>query len=113
MRKRSFSVVNKMKKLTYNSTFIYPLVIKDGQGCYIEDIDGEHYLDFTSNISSCPLGYGNPEIKEIIKRYSDNGANKIAGQDFYCEEHVFSAEKLLAITMANSKVFLLIAEQKQ
>jgi len=107
MRKRSFSVVNKMKKLTYNSTFIYPLVIKDGQGCYIEDIDGAHYLDFTSNISSCPLGYGNPEIKEIIKRYSDNGTNKIAGQDFYCEEHVFLAEKLLAITMANSKVFFI------
>lgn len=96
-----------MKKLTYNSTFAYPLVIKDGQGCYIEDIDGEQYLDFTSNISSCPLGYGHPEIKETIKRYSDNGAHKIAGQDFYCEEHVLLAEKLLAIIMANSKVFFI------
>lgn len=96
-----------MKKLAYNSTFVYPLVIKDGQGCYIEDIDGKQYLDFTSNISSCPLGYGHPEIKEIIKRYGDLGAHKIAGQDFYCEEHILLAEKLIAITMANSKVFLI------
>lgn len=107
MAKKSFYVINKMKKLAYNSTFVYPLVIKDGQGCYIEDIDGKQYLDFTSNISSCPLGYGHPEIKEIIKRYGDLGAHKIAGQDFYCEEHILLAEKLIAITMANSKVFLI------
>jgi 4-aminobutyrate aminotransferase len=107
MAKKSFSVINKMKKLTYNSTFVYPLVIKDGQGCYIEAIDGEQYLDFTSNISSCPLGYGHPEIKEIIKRFGDLGAHKIAGQDFYCEEHILLAEKLLAITMNNSKVFFI------
>lgn len=107
MAKKSFSVINKMKKLTYNSTFVYPLVIKDGQGCYIEAIDGEQYLDFTSNISSCPLGYGHPEIKEIIKRFGNLGAHKIAGQDFYCEEHILLAEKLLEITMNNSKVFFI------
>lgn len=107
MTKKSSYVVKKMKKLTYNSTFVYPLVIKDGQGCYIEDIDGEQYLDFTSNISSSPLGYGHPEIKELIKRYGDIGAHKIAGQDFYCEEHILLAEKLLSITMSNSKVFFI------
>jgi 4-aminobutyrate aminotransferase len=107
MTKKSFSVVKKIKKLIYNSTFVYPLVIKDGQGCYIEDIDGEQYLDFTSNISSSPLGYGHPEIKELIKRYGDIGAYKIAGQDFYCEEHILLAEKLLSITMSNSKVFFI------
>jgi 4-aminobutyrate aminotransferase len=107
MTKKSFSVVKKIKKLIYNSTFVYPLVIKDGQGCYIEDIDGEQYLDFTSNISSSPLGYGHPEIKELIKRYGDIGAYKIAGQDFYCDEHILLAEKLLSITMSNSKVFFI------
>ena len=107
MTKKSFSLVKKMKKLTYNSTFLYPLVIKDGKGCYIEDIDGEQYLDFTSNISSSPLGYGHPEIKELIKRYGDIGVHKISGQDFYCEEHIRLAEKLLSITMSNSKVFFI------
>ena len=63
--KKSFSVRKKMENLVYNSTFVYPLVIRDGQGCYIEDMDGEQYLDFTSNISSCPLGYGHPELKKL------------------------------------------------
>jgi 4-aminobutyrate aminotransferase len=107
MTRKSLSIINKMKKLTYNSTFVYPLVIKNGQGCYIEDVDGEQYLDFTSNISSCPLGYSHPEIKEIIKSYGYIGAHKIAGQDFYCEEHILLAEKLLAITTSNSKVFFI------
>lgn len=96
-----------MRKLAYNSTFVYPLVIKDGQGCYIEDIDGERYLDFTSNISSCPLGYGHPEIKEIIKNFGSLGIHKIAGQDFYCEEHITLAEKLLKITIPDSKIFFI------
>ena len=41
MTKKSFSVVKKRKILIYNSTFVYPLVINDGQGSYIEDIDEE------------------------------------------------------------------------
>jgi 4-aminobutyrate aminotransferase len=107
IRKKSLSIVKKINKLAYNSTFVYPLVIKDGQGSYLEDIDGEQYLDFTSNIASCPLGYNHPELNEIIKRYGGIGAHKIAGQDFYCEEHCQLAEKLLSISNPNSKVFFI------
>ena len=107
IRKKSLSIVKKINKLAYNSTFVYPLVIKDGQGCYLEDVDGEQYLDFTSNIASCPLGYNHPELKKIIKKYGDVGAHKIAGQDFYCEEHCQLAEKLLSISNSNSKVFFI------
>ena len=106
-KKKSLSIINKLNKLVYNSTFVYPLVIKGGQGCYIEDVDGERYLDFTSNIASCPLGYSHPELNEIIKRYVGIGAHKIAGQDFYCEEHSQLAEKLLSISNSNSKVFFI------
>jgi 4-aminobutyrate aminotransferase len=107
MRKKSLSIVKKINKLAYNSTFVYPLVIKKGQGCYLESIDGDQYLDFTSNIASCPLGYNHPELKEIIKKYGDVGAHKIAGQDFYCEEHCQLAEKLLSISYPSSKVFFI------
>lgn len=107
MKKKSLSIVKKIHQLAYNSTFVYPLVIKDGQGCYLEDVDGEQYLDFTSNIASCPLGYNHPELNAIIKRYGSIGAHKIAGQDFYCEEHCQLAEKLLSISTQNSKVFFI------
>ena len=106
-KKKSSSIINKLNTLVYNSTFVYPLVIKGGQGCYIEDVDGERYLDFTSNIASCPLGYSHPELNEIIKRYVGIGAHKIAGQDFYCEEHSQLAEKLLSISKSNSKLFFI------
>lgn len=107
MKKKSLSIINKLNKLSYNSTFVYPLVIRGGQGCYLEDVDGERYLDFTSNIASCPLGYNHSELNEIIKRYVGIGAHKIAGQDFYCEEHSQLAEKLLSISNSNSKVFFI------
>jgi 4-aminobutyrate aminotransferase len=66
-------------------------------------------LDFTSNIGSCPLGYSHPDILEVIKDYSsiEKGVHKLAGQDFYCEEHLDIASKLLSISKRNSKVFFI------
>jgi 4-aminobutyrate aminotransferase len=106
---RAARIVEEFKKIVYDSTFTYPLVIRTGRGCVIEDIDGIEFLDFTSNIGSCPLGYSHPEILEVIKDYSskENGVHKIAGQDFYCEEHFDIARKLLSISKNNSKVFFI------
>ena len=106
---RAARIVQEFKKIAYDSTFTYPLVIKTGRGCVIEDIDGIEFLDFTSNIGSCPLGYSHPQILEVIKDYSskENGVHKIAGQDFYCEEHFKIACKLLSISKKNSKVFFI------
>ena len=106
---RARKLIDEFKNITYDSTFTYPLVIKTGRGCVIEDIDGIEFLDFTSNIGSCPLGYSHPDILEVIKEYcsSERGVHKIAGQDFYCEEHFDIASKLLSISKKNSKVFLI------
>ena len=106
---KATKLVDEFKKMIYDSTFTYPLVIKTGSRCVIEDIDGIEYLDFTSNIGSCPLGYSHPEILDVIKDYSsiEKGVNKIAGQDFYCEEHFTIAKKLLSISKKNSKVFFI------
>jgi 4-aminobutyrate aminotransferase len=108
---KSTRIVNAFKKIAYESTFTYPLVIKTGKGCEIEDVDGNKFLDFTSSIGSCPLGYSYPKILEVIKKYSNTeiGIHKIAGQDFYCEEHLDLdiARKLLLICKNNSKVFFI------
>ncbi|MDW0273229.1 MAG: aminotransferase class III-fold pyridoxal phosphate-dependent enzyme, partial [Nitrososphaeraceae archaeon] len=97
-------IVKEFKKLSYDSTFTYPLVIKTGSGCQMEDVDGNKFLDFTSNIGSCPLRYSHPEILEIINDYcsTKNGVHKMAGQDFYCEEHIKIAKRLLSISKQNS-----------
>lgn len=99
-------MINDFKKIIYDSTFCYNLVIRNGEGCIIEDIDGNKYIDFTSNIAASPLGYAHPEVMRVLKEYANNGVNKIAGQDFYCEEHFQIAKKLLSISPNGFKAFL-------
>ena len=96
-----------MKKHAYDSTFMYSLVVSHGHNCIIEDVDGNKYLDFTSNIGACPLGYSHPDIIEILAAYSSNGAYKIAGQDFYCQEHADLAENISTILPTGFKTFFI------
>lgn len=100
-------IISIMKDHTYDSTFVYPLVVKDGHGCIIEDVDGNKFLDFTSNVGSCPLGYSHPDILQILRQYSDCGMHKIAGQDFYSEEHALLAQKIVTILPKNFKAFFI------
>ncbi|MEO9365468.1 MULTISPECIES: aminotransferase class III-fold pyridoxal phosphate-dependent enzyme [Candidatus Nitrosocaldus] len=101
------TIIDTMSRNCYNSTFVYPLVIEDGEGCYIKDVDGNVYLDFTSNIGSSPLGYKHPDVMDVLKEYSNTGVHKIAGQDFYCREHAELAERLLSIVPKGFKAFLI------
>jgi 4-aminobutyrate aminotransferase len=108
MRLSSKEIVRKTQKLCIETTFAYPLTIKSGFGCYLEDVDGKFYLDFTSNVCSCNVGYNHPEIIQTIGNFVGVGAHKIAGQDFYSEEQVKLAEKLLKITPNNLKKVLFV-----
>lgn len=100
-------VISVVRRNSCNSTFTYPLVISDGTGCTIKDTDGNSFLDFTSNIGSTALGYAHPEIMQVLKEYSTNGAHKIAGQDFYCKEHADLSQKALSILPAGFKTFFI------
>jgi 4-aminobutyrate aminotransferase len=96
-----------MKRSCYDSTFTYPLVIDSGDGCTIRDVDGNSFLDFTSNIGACPLGYSHPDVMDALAVISKNGAHKIAGQDFYCAEHAALAEEFLSIAPQGFKAFFI------
>ena len=99
-------VISVIKQNAYDSTFVYPLVIANGKGCIIEDIDGNKFLDFTSNVGASPLGYAHPDILEVRRKYAKNAIHKIAGHDFYCEEHARLSQNLLSIMPSNFKLFL-------
>jgi len=101
--KKTKNIIKRTKKACIDTTFSYPFTIKNGEGCFLEDLDGNVYLDFNSNVCTCNVGYGHPEIKEIIKSFGEIGAHKIAGQDYYTEEQVKLAEKVLKITPKNLK----------
>lgn len=98
-------VIDTMRRNCYDSTFTYPLVIADGTGSFLQDVDGNTFLDFTSNIGSCPLGYSHPEIMKVLAEMSKSGAHKIAGQDFYCREHAELSEHVASIIPNGFKTF--------
>ena len=100
-------VISTLKRHAYDSTFMYPLVIASGHDCTIEDLDGNRFLDFTSNIGACPLGYSHPDVLEVLAEYSTNGTHKIAGQDFYSKEHADLAEQVSAIVPRGFKSFFI------
>jgi 4-aminobutyrate aminotransferase len=95
---KSQKILDRLNKLNIAHYDPYPLVMSQhGSGCYFQDIDGNLFLDFASQICSNPLGYNDPELKEVIKRYSYRFPIKFAGQDFSVKEHLDLLEELMKI----------------
>src|SRR3990172_7680852 len=95
------------KRYAANTSFEYPLAIKSGEGVYIQDVDNNWFLDFNAQVASLALGYKHPAITSVLKKYSEIGGHKMAGQDFYNEEAAELTKTLLAIVPKNlRRVFL-------
>ena len=74
-----------------------PLVIERGEGVWLYDVDGNKYLDFSSGISVCNLGYPtHPEVKKAIIEQLERLAHG-AGTDFFNPYQVELARKLVTI----------------
>ena len=43
----------------------FPVAIDHGKGATLWDVEGKEYIDFTSGIGVCSLGYGNEAWLEI------------------------------------------------
>jgi 4-aminobutyrate aminotransferase len=73
----------------------YPLVARQGQGAIIEDIDGNRFLDLTAGIAVVATGHCHPRVVEAIQQQSARLIH-MSGTDFYYEEMVDLAEKLVS-----------------
>lgn len=71
----------------------YPLVVARGEGCMIEDVDGNIFLDMTAGIAVTATGHCHPEVVRAIQEQSANLLH-MSGTDFYYEPMVNLAEKL-------------------
>ena len=49
----------------------YPFVPARGQGAFLEDVDGNLFLDFMSGIAVNTTGYAHPKVVEAVKRQLD------------------------------------------
>ncbi len=59
------------KSAVANTYSRFPLHFVEGNGCYLKDITGRNYLDFTSGIAVCSMGHCNREINHAVKRQLD------------------------------------------
>ena len=82
--------------LSPSYTRSYPLVVRRGRGCRIEDVDGNEFLDFTAGIAVTSTGHCHPEV---VKAIQDQAAELIhmSGTDFYYEQMTALAARLSAI----------------
>lgn len=84
----------------------YPLVAKRAWGVWIEDVDGNIYLDFNSGIGVNNTGHCHPKVVEAVKRQAELLLH-YSLTDFLYEPPVKLAEKLVQITPGSfrKKVF--------
>ncbi len=73
-----------------------PIVLVDGQGVWLEDADGNRYLDLVAGIAVNALGYGDPEIASAI---CEAGKKPLHYSNLYHNEPMARlAQKLVEIT---------------
>ncbi len=99
-------IIEMDEKYLVTSTKSLPIVAKRGYGSFLEDVDGNIYLDFSTGISVNNLGHIHPKVKRAVEDQLDKLWH-FAGTDFYYEEQVKAARALTEVTPGkfSKKVF--------
>ena len=74
----------------------YPFVARKAKGLWMEDMDGNLFLDFTAGIAVCATGHCHPQVVDAIKKQADMLLH-MSGTDFYYPSQILLAEKLVSI----------------
>ena len=91
---RAKAIVERERAVTSPSyTRDYPLVVARGEGCMVEDVDGNVFLDMTAGIAVTATGHAHPEVVQAIQEQAAMLLH-MSGTDFYYEPMVELAEKL-------------------
>jgi 4-aminobutyrate aminotransferase len=86
----------------------YALVAFKGKGQWIEDIDGNEFLDFTSGIAVCSTGHCHPDVVASAQAQLASLIH-MCGSDFYHLPMIQLAEKLAEITPGQFEKRVLLA----
>ena len=78
-------------------TRAYPFVVKRARGAWVEDADGNRFLDFTSGIAVCNTGHCHPRVVKAISRQAEQLIH-MSGSDFYYGLQSSLAAKLSEIS---------------
>jgi 4-aminobutyrate aminotransferase len=73
----------------------YPFVMDRGEGCWVTDVDGNVFLDFTAGIAVNTTGHSHPQVVTAITSQAQRFLH-MSGTDFYYREEIELAERLTA-----------------
>jgi 4-aminobutyrate aminotransferase len=81
-------------------------VAERAQGLWVEDVDGNLFLDFTAGIATCSTGHCHPRVVAAIKEQADRLLH-MSGTDFYYTPQIVLAQKLSSLVPGegDKKVF--------
>jgi len=79
---------------------LFPVVFESGNGCTLEDVDGNKYIDFSSGIYVTTLGHCHPKISEAVAKYANQVMNV---HDFTTRIKTELVEKLAAVMPGDLK----------
>src|SRR6478672_6378964 len=87
-------------------TRCYPLVVDQGSGAVIRDVDENLFLDFTAGIAVCTTGHCHPEVVAAIRDQAGKLIH-MSGTDFYYGPQIELAERLASLVPGKTpkKVF--------
>ena len=76
-------------------TRAYPFVMDRGEGCWVTDVDGNRFLDFTAGIAVVTTGHAHPKVVGAIESQARRFVH-MSGTDFYYSSEIELAERLEA-----------------
>jgi 4-aminobutyrate aminotransferase len=74
-------------------TRAYPFVMERGEGCWVTDVDGNRFLDFTAGIAVVTTGHSHPRVVAAIEEQARRFLH-MSGTDFYYRSEIELAERL-------------------
>ena len=90
------------KKVLMNTYANFPVVIKQGKGSYVEDINGKKYLDFVAGIAVNSLGHCN---EDYVKAMTEQLATLIHCSNLYMNTPCIELAETLVTGSAFDRVF--------
>lgn len=73
---------------------LFPVTFESGQGCVLQDVDGNRYIDFSSGIYVTTLGHCHPKISQAIAKHASQLMN---AHDFTSPVKTLLCEKLAEV----------------
>src|SRR5256712_1546043 len=83
------------KAMSPSFTRAYPFVMERGEGCWVTDVDGNTFLDFTAGIAVSTTGHSHPKVVAAVVEPA-NRLLHMSGTDFYYRSEIQLAERLEA-----------------